>query len=480
MPTIRTKFVAEGEKEYKDALKNIDNGMKVLQSESKKLAAQFEDNADSVEALTAKHKNLDESVLSLKDKLELQEEQLKKVGAAYGEADERTMRMKKTVLDTETALIKAEKELAKIENQLDDNNDALEDATEKTREYDDAQNDAIEGGLTLGDALDGLAKKFGIDLPGGLSSVLGPLGEVNLGFAGLAGIAGKAASKIVDVAKETMDYVDELNTRSSISGIATATLQEFDYMADLVDVSSERLVDTTKDLTNRVGEALSGNEEYNASFEKLGVTLTDAGGKTRDIEEIFWDVIYALSDMESGIERDNIAMKLMGEGARELNPLLDKTSAGLQELRDDAEEAGYVMDEKTLKNVQNLKDGLDKLAATIQGKVKKSFGDIANWLAGDFSVKDMGTGLAYESGNYGHNATGTSYWRGGLTWVGEEGPELVSLPRGSSVYSTRESQAMTAPTFNIYGAQGQDVNAIADAVAHKLYGDVSRKKAAYA
>lgn len=138
------------------------------------------------------------------------------------------------------------------------------------------------------------------------------------------------------------------------------------------------------------------------------------------------------------------------------------------------------MDEKTLKNVQNLKDGLDKLAATIQGKVKKSFGDIANWLAGDFSVKDMGTGLAYESGNYGHNATGTSYWRGGLTWVGEEGPELVSLPRGSSVYSTRESQAMTAPTFNIYGAQGQDVNAIADAVAHKLYGDVSRKKAAYA
>ena len=65
MPTIRTKFVAEGEKEYKDALKNIDNGMKVLQSESKKLAAQFEDNADSAEALNAKNKNLDETVLSL-------------------------------------------------------------------------------------------------------------------------------------------------------------------------------------------------------------------------------------------------------------------------------------------------------------------------------------------------------------------------------------------------------------------------------
>lgn len=48
-------------------------------------------------------------MLNLKDKLELQEEWLKKVGAAYGEADERTMRMKKAVNDTETALIKAEK-----------------------------------------------------------------------------------------------------------------------------------------------------------------------------------------------------------------------------------------------------------------------------------------------------------------------------------------------------------------------------------
>ena len=57
-------------------------------------------------------------MLNLKDKLELQEEWLKKVGAAYGEADERTMRMKKAVNDTETALIKpkrAEKQHGSLE-----------------------------------------------------------------------------------------------------------------------------------------------------------------------------------------------------------------------------------------------------------------------------------------------------------------------------------------------------------------------------
>lgn len=39
----------------------------------------------------------------------------------------------------------------------------------------------------------------------------------------------------------------------------------------------------------------------------------------------------------------------------------------------------------------------------------------------------------------GSNAGGTEYWRGGLTWVGERGPELIDLPQGSKVYSNPES-----------------------------------------
>src|SRR3546814_14104595 len=30
---------------------------------------------------------------------------------------------------------------------------------------------------------------------------------------------------------------------------------------------------------------------------------------------------------------------------------------------------------------------------------------------------------------WGNNAKGTPYWKGGMTWVGERGPELVDLPR---------------------------------------------------
>lgn len=41
-----------------------------------------------------------------------------------------------------------------------------------------------------------------------------------------------------------------------------------------------------------------------------------------------------------------------------------------------------------------------------------------------------------------NNATGTSYYKGGRTWVGEHGPELVDLPGGSKVYTNQQSKGM--------------------------------------
>lgn len=42
------------------------------------------------------------------------------------------------------------------------------------------------------------------------------------------------------------------------------------------------------------------------------------------------------------------------------------------------------------------------------------------------------------------NALGTSYFRGGLSLVGEMGPEVVALPRGAQVFTARESKELLA------------------------------------
>ena len=51
--------------------------------------------------------------------------------------------------------------------------------------------------------------------------------------------------------------------------------------------------------------------------------------------------------------------------------------------------------------------------------------------------------------NWGYNAGGTSRWRGGWSWVGENGPELAYLPAGSQVKSASESRGVGGDTFYI-------------------------------
>ncbi|HVV94830.1 MAG TPA: hypothetical protein VHD15_15570 [Hyphomicrobiales bacterium] len=65
----------------------------------------------------------------------------------------------------------------------------------------------------------------------------------------------------------------------------------------------------------------------------------------------------------------------------------------------------------------------------------------------------------------GGNAGGTDYWRGGQTWVGENGPELLNLPRGSQIVPNHAlagsaGGVTVAPVYNI-DARGSDANAAA-------------------
>ena len=48
-----------------------------------------------------------------------------------------------------------------------------------------------------------------------------------------------------------------------------------------------------------------------------------------------------------------------------------------------------------------------------------------------------------------HNALGTSYFGGGATLVGEYGPELVNLPRGSQILSNNQTQNALSNNSNI-------------------------------
>ncbi|WP_374649104.1 hypothetical protein [Rhizorhabdus sp.] len=71
------------------------------------------------------------------------------------------------------------------------------------------------------------------------------------------------------------------------------------------------------------------------------------------------------------------------------------------------------------------------------------FGDGLPTLAGLFGG---GTSSAdsFLASQLGGNAAGTNYWSGGMTWIAENGPEIVNLPRGAKVTPAGETRRLLA------------------------------------
>ena len=97
--------------------------------------------------------------------------------------------------------------------------------------------------------------------------------------------------------------------------------------------------------------------------------------------------------------------------------------------------------------VQKVFPGIQSIIETVWGIVKplvEGIGSVIGKIAGWFgSVADAITGSGGDSGTVGENAEGDNNWKGGLTWVGEKGAELVDLPRGSRILPHKESVSLT-------------------------------------
>lgn len=363
-PGINTKVKMDGEKEYRAALAQINAGLKNLGAEMRATEQDFADNADSVEALTAKGDVLTRQMQTQQEKVDTLREVLQKAGESYGEADKRT-------IDWKTSLIDAETKLKQMQASLEENNDALEKAGANGTKFQQAMdkvkdsvakakeegtgakgvfanlkesfsNDEKEA-AGLGDAISAVTDALGINLPKGAGGAFDALNKVKLGtVAGVAAFAGfvaaitSAEKKLMSITKESAAYAKEIKTLASVTGQSTEQIQEFQYASDMIGVSYDRVKDSLKEITNKMQEAQNGSEDTAGAFKTLGVEIENTDGSLRSADSVFYDVIDSLGNMHNQAQRDALAMDLMSESAQELNPLIEVGSEGLKKYTDEA------------------------------------------------------------------------------------------------------------------------------------------------
>lgn len=358
---VNTEFAVTGEEKLRRAITEINNVAKVLKSEMNKLTAEYDGNTDSAEFLTQKYDILERQMLTQKDKVEALKQAVADSSEAYGKADSRTQNWIIQLNNAEAALANTYGEMGRTKT-------AIENMEKSLDEVSDSTGSAAEDVTSLGDVLDTVADKLGVKLPDGISKFTGGLGKIPASTAAAAtGIASVVAAgiklerKLMDVTKESAAAAKELEALSLQSGVSAQDLQAFQYAEDFLDVSTDTLTDSLKDLTTKMSDAKDGNEEVIAMFDQLGVSVTDAGGNLRDSYDVFLDVIDGLGEMSNQAERDALAMSLINESAQQLNPLIEQGSGSLKKYAAEAENVGYILSNDQLKALTAVDEAQNRL-----------------------------------------------------------------------------------------------------------------------
>ena len=206
--------------------------------------------------------------------------------------------------------------------------------------------------------------------------------------------------------------------------------------------------------------------------------LKDANNRLKDSYKAAQDAMQNLKDAQLREKETSLvveraektladAVKQYGKNsleAREASLQLDRAKNESKKATNEATEANknlkksqdaVAKNEEAVKRIEKLDNSFSNFSGTIGsadhklGEFNKSLFNLPSSKTIKVSADFVGPLLPNQTRKVGKNAKGTDNWRGGLTWVGEEGPELLDLPRGSKIIPNNESTAIASGAGSI-------------------------------
>ena len=243
-------------------------------------------------------------------------------------------------------------------------------------------------------------------------------------------IMGRSAQELNPLIVQGSDALRELAEEAEATGyvLDESQIKKLTEVDDAYQRLQLQIESTKKELAVQFAPASQkAMETFSKAVQTAGKILVDSGL----IENLASILTSTLSIIDSGAS----LMDLMPDWLNPINQLSD-AFRGLAVIM--AMVADYTSAVNSLMHLD------------FQG-VKTALGmNISNGQMNNLQTLRYGnSGWTYNEELGAWNAGGTPNWRGGLTWVGEAGPELVALPQGSRIYSNQESRGMGDQIINI-------------------------------
>ncbi len=189
---IETELALTGEKAFNDAMKAVNSNLKTLRSDMAAVSAEFDENANSVDALTAKNKILQDSVEQQRVKVDALRQMYEKTAKASGENSAAADKWKQQLNFATVELAKQEKELRKNNAALDEARRAADSAENAVEDMADAADEVARSAGKASDSLEEMSDTA--------DKADGILPRVAAGFGNVAAGAAQAGAAVLAVA----------------------------------------------------------------------------------------------------------------------------------------------------------------------------------------------------------------------------------------------------------------------------------------
>lgn len=184
---------------------------------------------------------------------------------------------------------------------------------------------------------------------------------------GLAAIA--AGTAFAAMTKSVINNADAVAKAARSIGITTESLSALQFAAGLSGVSTQELT-VSLDRLNRV--ASQGNK----AFDAMGISVKDAQGNLKATDTLLEEISDKFVGYTDGAEKSALAQELFGRSGAKMISFLNLGSAGLDEMRQEAERLGIIIGGDLANNSEIFNDNLTKIRSAFEGMVMTVANDV--------------------------------------------------------------------------------------------------------
>jgi len=191
------------------------------------------------------------------------------------------------------------------------------------------------------------------------SAMQGAVGAVGGAFKALAVVAGVAG--LGAWAKSAIDAADNAFNLAQKLGVATSDVGGLTLAFEQANLTTEELKKVFSVLSKDI---LDGSKK----FEALGISLKNTDGSAKSNIQVFAELSDRFASMKDGTDKTALAVEIFGKKiGPDLIPLLNAGSAGLADMRAQADLLGITISDETGAAADKFNDSLDLMKTRMTG-----------------------------------------------------------------------------------------------------------------